>query len=146
MAGGMAGGKRLKAFLPGGASSNFLPADKADTPLDFHAIQAAGSMLGTGAVIAFDETRDLFPLATNLVKFFRNESCGKCVPCRVGSQRAVEHLEAAASATDHSLDLPLLEELNHTLEQTSICGLGQVALHPIMSMLEHFPEEIPATE
>ncbi len=142
LAGGVRNGKPLKAFLPGGASSNFLPADKVDTPLDFDAIRAAGSMLGTGAVIVFDETCDLFPLATNLVKFFRNESCGKCVPCRVGSQRAVEHLEAAESGSIHA-DLTMLSELNETLEQTSICGLGQVALHPVLSMLEHFPDEMP---
>ncbi len=154
-AGGMRNGKSLKAFLPGGASSNFLSADKADTPLDFDAIRAAGSMLGTGAVIVFDETRDLFPLAANLVRFFRNESCGKCVPCRVGSQRAVELLEAAqasvagpASASDSrpasfSQARDELAELNETLELTSICGLGQVALHPVLSMLRHFPDEVP---
>ncbi len=143
LAGGMRNGQPLKAFLPGGASSNFLPADKVDTPLDFDAIRAAGSMLGTGAVIVFDETRELFPLATNLVKFFRNESCGKCVPCRVGSQRAVEQLEAAESG-EVTVDLVMLGELNETLEQTSICGLGQVALHPMLSMLAHFPDEVPA--
>ncbi|MCA9076875.1 MAG: NAD(P)H-dependent oxidoreductase subunit E [Planctomycetaceae bacterium] len=140
MAGGVRNGKTLKAFLPGGASSNFLPADKVDTPLDFDAIRAAGSMLGTGAVIVFDETRNLFPLATNLVKFFRNESCGKCVPCRIGSQRAVENLEAA-EAGERTFQPSILEELNETLEQTSICGLGQVALHPVISMLKHFPNE-----
>ena len=136
-------GKPLTAFLPGGASSNFLPAGKADTPLDFDAIRAAGSMLGTGAVIVFDETRDLFPLATNLVTFFRNESCGKCVPCRVGSQRAVELLEAALLSSRGAPLAQALIELNETLEQTSICGLGQVALHPVLSMLQHFPSETP---
>ncbi len=149
MAGGMRNGKSLKAFLPGGASSNFLPADKAGTPLDLDAIRAAGSMLGTGAVIVFDETRELFPLAANLVAFFRNESCGKCVPCRVGSQRAVELLQAASAGPANALgsgQVPLtqtLDELNETLEQTSICGLGQVALHPIVSMLRHFSDEAP---
>lgn len=148
MAGGVRNGEELKAFLPGGASSNFLPADRIDTPLDFDAIRKAGSMLGTGAVIVFDETRDLFPLATNLVKFFRNESCGKCVPCRVGSERAVEMLEHASASTE-AIDtgaalVATLSELNTTLEQTSICGLGQVALHPLISMLEHFPDEVPS--
>ncbi|MGE0374962.1 MAG: NADH-ubiquinone oxidoreductase-F iron-sulfur binding region domain-containing protein [Planctomycetaceae bacterium] len=154
MAGGVRNGTPLKAFLPGGASSNLLPADKAATPLDFDAIRAAGSMLGTGAVIVFDESRDLFPLATNLVKFFRNESCGKCVPCRIGSQRAVELLElgstpAAQSGRSASVGvpslLPTLQNLNATLEQTSICSLGQVALHPILSMLQHFPNELPTS-
>lgn len=149
MAGGMRDGKSLKAFLPGGASSNFLPASAADTPIDFEAIREAGGMLGTGAVIVFDETRDLFALATNLVEFFRNESCGKCVPCRIGTQRAVEVLDSPGCESRPSLDGaegPLAEQLqslNLTLEQTSICGLGQVALHPILSMLEQFPEEFP---
>ena len=93
LAGGMCGGEPLQAFLPGGASSNFLPADKADTPLDFDAMKAAGSMLGTGAVIVIGRRHQLFDLATNLVRFFRNESCGKCVPCRIGSQQAVSILE-----------------------------------------------------
>ncbi|MFQ5731841.1 MAG: NADH-ubiquinone oxidoreductase-F iron-sulfur binding region domain-containing protein [Planctomycetaceae bacterium] len=139
-AGGVRNGNSLLAFLPGGASSNFLPADKADTPLDFDAMRQAGSMLGTGAVIVIGEGRDLFALATNLVRFFRNESCGKCVPCRVGSEKAVQLLEGV-QAGDVSRDgLAILPELGETLEQTSICGLGQVALNPILSMLRHWPD------
>lgn len=143
LAGGMKDGKSLKAFLPGGASSRFLPADKVDTPLDFDAMQAAGSMLGTGAVIVFADDRDLFAAATNLVSFFRNESCGKCVPCRIGSQRAVEILEGVGTGTTSPDALQTLTALGDTLEQTSLCGLGQVALNPILSMLEHFPDEAP---
>ena len=89
LAGGMKGKKQLKAFLPGGASSNFLSGEHVNTPLDFDAMRQAGSMLGTGAVIVFSADRDLFALATNLVRFFRNESCGKCVPCRMGSEEAI---------------------------------------------------------
>ncbi|GAB4138024.1 MAG: NADH-quinone oxidoreductase subunit NuoF [Planctomycetaceae bacterium] len=140
MAGGMQDGKQLLAFLPGGASSNFLPADKADTPLDFTAMQQAGSMLGTGAVIVFAEDRDLFAMASNLVKFFRNESCGKCVPCRVGSQHTVEMLDGIDAGKRSSQSLSQLPDLGDTLEQTSICGLGQVALNPILSLLKHFPD------
>ncbi len=143
-AGGMRNGQPLKAFLPGGASSNFLTAAHANTPLDFEAMQQAGSMLGTGAVIVIDDTRDLFALATNLVRFFRNESCGKCVPCRIGSEKAVELLEDVQAGTRETTELQVLTELGETLEQTSICGLGQVALNPILSMLECFPEEMPA--
>lgn len=142
-AGGMRDGKPLLAFLPGGASSNFLPADRADTPLDFVAMQQAGSMLGSGAVIVIAEGRDLFALATNLVRFFRNESCGKCVPCRVGSNKAVQLLEEVAAGTLSPAELQMLPELGETLTQTSICGLGQVALNPILSMMKQFPAEIP---
>jgi NADH:ubiquinone oxidoreductase subunit F (NADH-binding) len=143
LAGGVPDDKPLKAFLPGGASSKFLPADKIDTPLDFDAMKAAGSMLGTGAVIVFAADRDLFAAATNLVSFFRNESCGKCVPCRIGSQRAVELLEEVGAGKTSPAALQTLSGLGETLEQTSLCGLGQVALNPILSMLEHFPDEAP---
>ena len=144
-AGGVPGGAAVKAFLPGGASSKFLPSDRLNTPLDFDAIAAAGSMLGTGAVIVITEGQDLFDLATNLVRFFRNESCGKCVPCRIGSHHAVGLLESVADGSAAPDVLKELPELGHTLEQTSICGLGQVALIPVLSMLEHFPDEVPRT-
>lgn len=144
LAGGVRDGRPLKAFLPGGASSNFLTAEHIDTPLDFEAMKAAGSMLGTGAIIVFAEGRDLFDLATNLVKFFRNESCGKCVPCRVGSDKAVRLLEAAPKGPGAEAEWEFLGELGETLAQTSICGLGQVALNPILSMMRHFPDERPA--
>ena len=157
--GGVPGGKALGAFAPGGASSNFLPANKADVPLDFQALQEAGSMLGSGAVIFAGEDRDLLELALNVTRFFRNESCGKCVPCRVGSHKAVALVEAALNETGpnetalHETALHetapegtpqpglagMLGELNHTLARTSICGLGQVALGPLMSVIENFP-------
>lgn len=100
-------------------------------------------MLGSGAVVAIAEGADLFGLATNIVTFFRNESCGKCVPCRVGSQKAVELLEAVKKGEASTAELAILPELGETMTQTSICGLGQVALNPILSMLQHFPEDVP---
>lgn len=143
LAGGMKDGQPLQAFLPGGASSNFLPASKVDTPLDFATMKAAGSMLGTGALIVIAERHDLFALATNIVRFFRNESCGKCVPCRIGSEKAVSLLDAVLDGVQPARELAVLEELGNTLEQTSICGLGQVALNPILSMMRHFPDQVP---
>ncbi|MDA0588708.1 MAG: hypothetical protein O2820_12990 [Planctomycetota bacterium] len=100
-------------------------------------------MLGTGAVIVISDRHNLFDLATNIVTFFRNESCGKCVPCRMGSQQAVSILESvqSGSATTESLDI--LPELGETLEQTSICGLGQVALNPILSLMRNVPGSVP---
>ncbi|HAA50969.1 MAG TPA: NADH-quinone oxidoreductase subunit F, partial [Planctomycetaceae bacterium] len=94
-------------------------------------------------VIVITEGQNLFDLATNLVRFFRNESCGKCVPCRIGSHHAVGVLERVADGTTSTNSLEELPALAQTLEQTSICGLGQVALVPILSMLEHFPDEVP---
>ncbi|MEX0703621.1 MAG: NADH-ubiquinone oxidoreductase-F iron-sulfur binding region domain-containing protein [Planctomycetales bacterium] len=143
MAGGMRDGRALKAFLPGGASSNFLTADHVDTPLDFDAMRQAGSMLGTGAVIVIGAGRDLYEIATNLVRFFRNESCGKCVPCRLGTQHAVALLEDVRAGHADAAQLATLVDLGATLEQTSICGLGQVAINPILSLLKHFPEAAP---
>ncbi len=142
-AGGMKDDRPLKAFLPGGASSNFLTSAHVDTPLDFEAMKQVGSMLGTGAVIVIADGHDLFALATNIVRFFRNESCGKCVPCRVGSEKAVELLEQVQATRLPATALDVLPELGETLEQTSICGLGQVALNPILSMMKHFPNDVP---
>ena len=140
--GGVPGGKALQAFAPGGASSNFLPGDKADVPLDFKALADAGSMLGSGAVIFVAEDRDLVELALNVVRFFRNESCGKCVPCRVGSHKAVGMIEAALQGNSPNGLVKHLEELGSTLSRTSICGLGQVALQPILSVLANFPQAL----
>jgi NADH:ubiquinone oxidoreductase subunit F (NADH-binding)/NADH:ubiquinone oxidoreductase subunit E len=137
--GGVPGGRRLAAFAPGGASSNFLPADKAGVALDFQALQQAGSMLGSGAVLYVAEGRDLVELALNEVRFFRNESCGKCVPCRVGSHKAVELVEQALAGAPAPGLPALLEELGRTLARTSICGLGQVALGPLLSVMANFP-------
>jgi NADH:ubiquinone oxidoreductase subunit F (NADH-binding) len=136
LAGGMKDGKRLLAFAPGGASSNFLLADKADVKLDFAELAKAGSMLGSGALVAVAEGTDLFALATNVTKFFRNESCGKCVPCRVGSQKAVGLLEAVQAGALPRTALNVLPDLAETMTLTSICGLGQVALNPVLSVMK----------
>ncbi len=140
MAGGMKDGKKLLAFAPGGASSNFLPASQVDVPLDFNALAKAGSMLGSGALVVVADGTDMLALATNVVKFFRNESCGKCVPCRVGSQKAVEILEGVQTGSLQRTALQVLPDLGDTLTQTSICGLGQVAVAPALSVLKQWPE------
>ena len=141
-AGGMKDGRAMKAFSPGGASAPFLPASKADTPLDFGPMAEAGSMLGSGAVLIVDERRNLLELATNVTRFFRNESCGKCVPCRVGTEKAVQILEGLREKEATGGEAALIEELDETLRLTSICGLGQAALGPALGVLQHFPGEI----
>jgi NADH:ubiquinone oxidoreductase subunit F (NADH-binding)/NADH:ubiquinone oxidoreductase subunit E len=140
MGGGVKDGRELLAFAPGGASSNFLPASMADAPLDFAALAKAGSMLGSGAVVVVAEGTNLLGLATNVVRFFRNESCGKCVPCRVGSQKAVELLDNVQAGRQDRRSLEVLPGLGETMAMTSICGLGQVALNPILSVMKHWPE------
>ncbi|MBI3992285.1 MAG: SLBB domain-containing protein, partial [Candidatus Lambdaproteobacteria bacterium] len=140
--GGMAGGVALAGFMPGGVSSNFLPAARADVPMDFAALQRAGSMLGSGALIVVGAGRDLLALAVNALRFFRNESCGKCVPCRVGTHQAVTLLDEALAGRP-AAGLPArLAELGATLGQTSICGLGQVALQPVLSAMAQFPDQV----
>jgi len=136
LAGGMQGGAELLAFQPGGASSNFLGPEDLDVPLDFGPLQEAGSMLGSGALVAIASGTELLAAATNTLAFFRNESCGKCVPCRTGSHKAVQILEELMAEGGGAADVDgRITELEETLRMTSICGLGQVALGPVMSVV-----------
>jgi formate dehydrogenase beta subunit len=136
IAGGVRGGAEVAGIQPGGASSNFLGPEGLDVPLDFDPLAQAGTMLGSGALVVIAEGTDLLAAATNVLRFFRNESCGKCVPCRVGSHKAhqmlTELLESGGGAEDVSDTIVQLEE---TVRMTSICGLGQVALGPVISVL-----------
>jgi NADH:ubiquinone oxidoreductase subunit F (NADH-binding)/NADH:ubiquinone oxidoreductase subunit E len=143
-AGGIPGGKKLKGFAPSGPSSGYLPASMADVKLDFKSLADAGSMLGSGAVVICDEDTCMLDMALNSTKFFRNESCGKCVPCRVGSQKLVDILTGWTQGHSRSEDFALLDELSDALRLTSICGLGQVVPAPIASVLKHFRDEIEA--
>jgi NADH:ubiquinone oxidoreductase subunit F (NADH-binding)/NADH:ubiquinone oxidoreductase subunit E len=142
LAGGLRHGRALKAFAPGGASSGFLPASMADIPLDFRSLAAVGSMLGSGAVVAVAEGTCMLELALNVGRFFRNESCGKCVPCRVGSDKIVLLLEGILQGRGSVADLALIEELSATMALTSICGLGQAAPNPILSVIKYFKDDI----
>jgi NADH:ubiquinone oxidoreductase subunit F (NADH-binding)/NADH:ubiquinone oxidoreductase subunit E len=139
LAGGVTGGRKLLAFAPGGASSNFLPADKIDVRLDFAELAKAGSMLGSGALLVVAEGTDLLALAANVTRFFRNESCGKCVPCRVGSEKAVALLDGVRTGALPRAALDVLPDLGEAMALTSICGLGQVAVAPALSVLKNFP-------
>jgi NADH:ubiquinone oxidoreductase subunit F (NADH-binding)/NADH:ubiquinone oxidoreductase subunit E len=141
-AGGMRYGRPLKAFAPGGASSGFLPASMADIPLDFRALAEVGSMLGSGAVVAIAEGTCMLDLALNVVRFFRDESCGKCVPCRVGTEKIVMLLEGIRQGRGSMADVELIEELSATMALTSICGLGQAAPNPILSVIKYFKDDI----
>ncbi|GAB1513068.1 NAD(P)H-dependent oxidoreductase subunit E [Actinophytocola sp. KF-1] len=133
LAGGVQGGKAVGAVQPGGASSNFIGPDQLDLALDFGTLAQAGTMLGSGALVVMAEGTDLLAAATNVLRFFRNESCGKCVPCRVGSTKA-HALLAGKSAVDDDERSHVLR-LEEAMRKTSICGLGQVALGPVVSVL-----------
>lgn len=147
-AGGMRGGRELKAFAPSGPSSGYLPASMVDVRLDFKALAEAGSMLGSGAIVVCDDTTCMLDMALNAVRFYRNESCGKCVPCRVGSQKMTDLLvrwtQGGLSESEYQADLALLNELSQAMALTSICGLGQIVPAPIQSVLKHFRAEVDA--
>lgn len=134
--GGMVEGHTFKAYLPGGASGGILPASMADIPLDFDTLQPHGCFIGSAAVVVLSDQDDMAEAARNLLRFFRDESCGQCTPCRVGCEKAVSLMAAA------KWDVTLLDDLSTAMEDASICGLGQAAPNPIRSLLKHFREDI----
>ncbi|MGI9347688.1 MAG: NAD(P)H-dependent oxidoreductase subunit E [Gammaproteobacteria bacterium] len=136
--GGMADGEKLYAYLPGGASGGILPAAMADIPLDFDTIQAADKdcFIGSAAVIVLSEKDRARDAALNMMRFFEDESCGQCTPCRVGTAKAVLLMQ------ERQWDGVLLEELSQAMADASICGLGQAAPNPIRCVLKHFGHEI----
>ena len=147
-AGGIRGGRQLKAFAPSGPSSGYLPASMVDVRLDFKALADAGSMLGSGAIVVCDDTTCMLDMALNAVRFYRNESCGKCVPCRVGSQKMTDLLvrwtHGGLAESQYREDLALVDELCQAMSLTSICGLGQIVPAPVQSVLKYFREEVEA--
>jgi len=135
-AGGMAQGHVFKAYQPGGPSSGLLPASMHDIPLDFDTLQPHGSFIGSAAVVVLsnhDRARDA---ALNMLRFFEDESCGQCTPCRVGCSKAVQLMQ------EDRWDQGLLEELSAAMVDASICGLGQAAPNPIRMTIKHFADEI----
>ena len=137
---GILDNRALLAFAPSGPSSGYLPASMTSLPLDWNAVAAAGSMVGSGAIVVVAEGRCMLDMALNAVRFYRNESCGKCVPCRMGSQKMVEMLTAWTEGRSQEGDLRLLDDLSSAMKLTSICGLGQIVPAPIQSVLKHFPD------
>ncbi|MGJ7458951.1 NADH-ubiquinone oxidoreductase-F iron-sulfur binding region domain-containing protein [Halomonas sp. RA08-2] len=136
--GGMAEGHRLAGYLPGGASGGILPASKADIPLDFDTLQEHGCFIGSAAIIVLSDRDDLRAVATNLLAFFADESCGQCTPCRVGTEKMLALLERDAWDTEQ------LERLSRVMMDASICGLGQAAPNPVLSLLRDFRGELAA--
>ncbi|MDF1735743.1 MAG: NAD(P)H-dependent oxidoreductase subunit E [Minwuia sp.] len=134
--GGMLEGHTFKAYQPGGPSSGLLPASLNDVPLDFDTLQPHGSFIGSAAVVVLSDQDSARAAALNMLRFFEDESCGQCTPCRVGCEKAVKLMQA------DTWDQALLEELSQTLVDASICGLGQAAPNPIRLTMKHFPEEI----
>ncbi|MCX7323054.1 MAG: NAD(P)H-dependent oxidoreductase subunit E [Hyphomicrobiales bacterium] len=134
--GGMLPGHAFKAYLPGGASGGILPAAMADIPLDFGTLEPHGCFIGSAALIVLSDHDDMRQVALNLLRFFEEESCGQCSPCRVGTEKAVALLERPV------WDEALIEELATAMADASICGLGQAAMNPVKQILRHFRTEI----
>ncbi len=135
-AGGMLEGHEFYAYLPGGASGGILPASMGDIPLDFDTLQPQGCFIGSAAVIVLSKHDKARDAALNMMRFFEDESCGQCTPCRVGTAKAAKLMEAP------KWDAALLEELSQAMADASICGLGQAAPNPIRCVIKHFPQEV----
>jgi len=133
----MAGAQPAKAVLLGGAAGTFLRPDQLDLELSFEAARAAGVTLGSGVVIVFGEDADLVSAVLRIAEFFRDESCGQCVPCRVGTVRQEEALHRLASGTANGAERAVLADLTHVMRDASICGLGQTAANAVASAIEN---------
>ena len=140
LAGGPLPGREIIGFAPSGPSSGYLPSSMLDLPLDWDKVRAAGSMLGSGAVVVCDDSACMLDMALVAVRFYRNESCGKCSPCRIGTQKLVDLLDNWVKGVVGPGDMTLLKDLSQVLSTASICGLGQISPAPIQSVLKNFPE------
>jgi formate dehydrogenase beta subunit len=136
MCGGMADGHSFKGYLPGGASGGILPASMADIPLNFGTLEPHGCFVGSHAVVVLSDQDDMKAVAINLMRFFEDESCGQCTPCRVGTEKAVKLMQQGP------WDEALLNELCDAMRDASICGLGQAAPNPLVSVLKHFRDDL----
>jgi len=141
LAGGVSGGRDLRAVLLGGAAGSFVGPEHLDLPLTFEGVRAAGATLGSGVIMVYDETADIADSLHRIAEFFRHESCGQCVPCRVGTVRQAELLPAlsappASSAASSVSASSVFSELSAAMKDASICGLGQTASAAIESALK----------
>jgi NADH:ubiquinone oxidoreductase subunit F (NADH-binding)/NADH:ubiquinone oxidoreductase subunit E len=134
--GGMLHGHTLYGYLPGGASGGILPASMANIPLDFDTLNQYGCFIGSAAVVVLSDKDSATGAARNVMKFFADESCGQCTPCRVGTEKALHLMHG------RNWDRPLLQELSQAMTDASICGLGQAAPNPVLSVLKYFPREV----
>jgi NADH:ubiquinone oxidoreductase subunit F (NADH-binding) len=138
--GGMAAGHEFRAYLPGGASGGILPASMDDIPLDFGTLEKYGCFIGSAAVVILSDQDDVKDAALNLMRFFEDESCGQCTPCRVGTQKAAQLMQQGVWNTG------LLDELSQAMRDASICGLGQAASNPLTTVIKYFLGEFMPKE
>lgn len=142
--GGIPGGKAFKAVQTGGPSGGCIPSEHLDIAVDYDSLRALGTMMGSGGMIVMDETSSMVDVARYFMEFCMTESCGKCIPCRTGTQQMHAILDRLAKGQGTPADLTLLEELCEVVQATSLCGLGQTAPNPVLSTMRYFREEYEA--
>jgi len=140
-AGGVPGGAKIKAVIPGGASTPYITPDKLDVAMDFESLAAAGSALGTGAIVVMDEDTCMVDVARRTARFFAHESCGQCSPCRIGSRRILEVLEGIEAGRGREGDIERLHELCNGIAGRTFCPMGDALVAPIRSSLNLFADE-----
>ena len=133
-------GHQFYGYFPGGASGGILPASMDDIPLDFDTLQPHGCFIGSAAVVVLSDQDSAKQAAINSMKFFAHESCGQCTPCRVGTEKAAGLMQA------DTWDVDLLQDLSTVMVDASICGLGQAAPNPMLSIIKYFPHEVGLAE
>jgi NADH:ubiquinone oxidoreductase subunit F (NADH-binding)/ferredoxin len=139
--GGIPGGKALKAVQTGGPSGGCIPAEKIDLPVDYESLTEAGSIMGSGGMIILDEDTCMVDIARYFLSFTQEESCGKCVPCRVGTAAMLKILQRIAAGEGKMADIETLEKIAQTVKSGSLCGLGQTAPNPVLTTLRYFRKE-----
>ena len=142
--GGIPGGKKFKAAQTGGPSGGCIPASLIDTPVDYDTLTAIGSMMGSGGLIVMDEDNCMVDIAKFFLRFTVDESCGKCVPCRIGTRRMLEILDRITEGKGEEGDIEKLEEMGYSIKATALCGLGQTAPNPVLSTIRYFRDEYEA--
>ena len=141
MGGGIPNGKQFKAAQTGGPSGGCIPVKHIDTPIDYDSLAQIGTMMGSGGLIIMDEDNCMVDIARFFLDFTVDESCGKCVPCRIGTKRMLEILERITSSKGKDGDIELLKELGKNIKLTALCGLGQTAPNPVLSTIRYFEDE-----
>ena len=142
--GGIPGGRQFKAAQMGGPSGGCVPAQYLDLPIDYDSLQEIGAIMGSGGLIVMDEATCMVDIARFFTEFVQDESCGKCVPCRIGTRRMLEILTRICAGEGEPADIDRLVELGQTVQSASLCGLGQTAPNPVLSTIRYFRDEYEA--
>jgi NADH:ubiquinone oxidoreductase subunit F (NADH-binding) len=142
--GGVSGGRRLKAVQTGGPSGGCLPANMIDMPVDFDSLTQAGSIMGSGGLVVMDEDTCMVDVARYFLDFNQRESCGQCIPCRLGTRQMYEILDDITKGRGRPGDIDLLLELSGSIKRSSICGLGKTAPNPVLTTIRYFRDEYEA--